>query len=274
MNGRPAWPKSASRKTFEGLSMDTQEKYQMREFRIPETSIGQKKRIIIVTSVLFIFFLVAFALYASDFRIQKALVGLGITVLVLGTISVIEIAILNRIIRKPKILVDEDKLIRQCGKKQQILLWTDIARIKTIVNKNGVVNQIRIYPKKSKMVMYLCRFQEMEDLANLIRERTSDTGVVHLEKHWKLDWDNPFIGTPAAIVPTMAIMFIIASMGSKAMEIFAIVVALILGLWLLMYRPMTKSNASSKWVELFFVILLFGVVIYILIYFLLFGKMP
>jgi len=254
--------------------MDTQEKYQTREFRIPETSIGQKKRIIIVTSVLFIFFLVAFALYASDFRIQKALVGLGITVLVLGTISVIEIAILNRIIRKPKVLVDEDKLIRQCGKKQQTLLWTDIARIKTIVNKNGVVNQIRIYPKKPKMVMYLCRFQEMEDLANLIRERTSDMGVVHLEKHWKLDWDNPFIGAPAAIVPTMAIMFIIASMGSKAMEIFAIVVALILGLWLLMYRPMTKSNASSKWVELFFVILLFGVVIYILIYFLLFGKMP
>ena len=274
MNGRPAWPKSASRKTFEGLSMDTQEKYQMREFRIPETSIGQKKRIIIVTSVLFIFFLVAFALYASDFRIQKALVGLGITVLVLGTISVIEIAILNRIIRKPKILVDEDKLIRQCGKKQQFLLWTDIAKIKTIENKAGVVNQIRIYPKKPKKAMYLCRFQEMEDLTNLIKERTSDKGVVHLEKRWKLDWDNPFIGAPMALVPTMVIIFIVASMGSKAGDIFAIVIALILGLWLLMFRPMTKHNPSSKWVELFFGITLLGVIIYVLIYFLLFGKMP
>jgi hypothetical protein len=273
-NGKPAWPQSESPETFSGLSMDTHEKYQTREFEILGIFTGKKRRIILVSSVLLIFFLVAFALYASDFRIQKALVGLGITVLVLGTISVIEIPLLNLIMRKPKVLVDEDKLIRQCGKKQQILLWTDIARITIIENKNGIVNQIRIYPKKPKMAMHLHGYQEMEDLASLIKERTSDKGVVHLEKRWKLDWDNPFIGAPVALVPTMVIMFIVASMGDKAMDIFAVSMAFIVSLWILIFRPFTKLNASGKWVDLFFGIVPLGIGIYALIYYLLFGKMP
>jgi hypothetical protein len=254
--------------------MDTHEKYQTREFGFSESSIGQKKRIILVSSVLLIFFLVAFALYASGFRIENALVGLGYTLLIAGLIAAIEIPLLNLIMRKPKVLVDKDKLIRQCGKKQQILSWTDIAGIKTIKNKNGVVNQIRIYPKKPKMTMHLARYQDMENLANLIRERTSDKSVAHLEKRWKLDWDNPFIGAPVAIVPTMVIMFIVASMGSKAMDIFAVSIAFIISLGLLIFRPLTKHNASGKWVELFFVIVLLGICIYAIIYYLLFGKMP
>ena len=97
---------------------------------------------------------------------------------------------------------------------------------------------------------------------------------MNLEKRWKLDWDNPFIGAPVAIVPTMVIMLIVASMGSKAGDVFAIVAAFILSLWLLIFQPMTKHNASIKWVELFLGIVLLGVGIYAIIYYLLFGKMP
>ena len=253
--------------------MESHGTYQMIEFEISESSIGQKKRIILITSVFLIFFLVLFALYVSNFKIHKALVGLGITILVLGIGSVIEIAILNRIIRKPKVLVDEEKLIKQCGKKQQTILWTDIIRIKTIKNIKGIVNQIRIYPQKPKKAMYLHGFQQMEDLANLIKERTSDS-VVHQEKCWNLDWDNPFIGAPVAIVPTMVIMFIVASMGSKAGDILAVSMCFIVGLGILKFRPITKHNASIKWVELFFGIALLGLGIYALIYYFLFGKMP
>ena len=123
------------------------------------------------------------------------------------------------------------------------------------------------------MAMYLHGFREMENLANLIRERTSDS-VLHQEKRWKLDWHNPFVGLLLGGVPTMVIMFIVVSMGSKAVDIFAIVCALLVGLWILMFRPLTKLNASSKWVELVFGIVLLGIGIYAIVYFLLFGKFP
>jgi len=243
----------------------------MREFGFSEISIRQGSRMILVFILFLIFFLLAFALYFSNFRIEKALVAVGITILILGTIMAIETPLINRRLRKLKVFIYEDKLIRQCGKKQQILLWMDIARIKTVENKNGVVAQIKIYPKKLKMAMYLHGFQEMEDLANLIIERMPNS-VLHQEKRWKLDWQRPFINMLVAGLPAMVIMFIIASMGSKAMDIFAIVVALLGGLCLLIIRPLTKLNVFSKWVELILGIVLLVLGIYALINFLLSGK--
>ncbi|OHB84324.1 MAG: hypothetical protein A2Z38_08440 [Planctomycetes bacterium RBG_19FT_COMBO_48_8] len=253
--------------------MDSHGKYEMREFGYSETFIREGNRGILIFGLFLVPFLVIFALYVSNFRIEKALIPLGFTLLIFGIIIAIEIPLINRRLRKLRILIDEDKLVKQCGKKQQIFLWKDIARIKTVENKNGVVAQIKIYPKKPKMAMYLHGFREMENLANLIKERTSDS-VVHLEKRWKLDWHNPFVGLLLGGVPTVVIMFIVASMGSKAGDIFAIVCALLVGLWILMFRPLTKLNASSKWVELVFGIVLLGIGIYALIYFLFVGKFP
>jgi hypothetical protein len=245
----------------------------MREFEISETFIRKGNRSILVFFCFLVFFLLAFALYFTNFRIQKALSSLGIFVLIFGPISVIEIAILNRIFRKPKVLVDEDKLIRQCGKNQQILQWTDITRIKTVEKKNGIVVLIIIYPQKPKMAMHLSGFEEMEDLANLIKERTSDS-IVYQEKRWKLDWQNPFIIVTTALVPTTVLMFVITSMGNKAVDVFAVSMAFIVSFGLLIFRPFTKYNPSGKWVELFFAILLIGIGIYALIYYFLYGKMP
>jgi hypothetical protein len=228
---------------------------------------------ILVFTIFLIFFAVAFALYVSNFRIEKAMVAAGIAILIFGIIMTIEIPLINRRLRKLKVFIYEDKLIRQCGKNQQILLWTDIARIKTVENKNGVVTQIKIYPKKPKMVMYLHGFQEMEDLANLIIERMPDS-VMRQEKRWKLDWQNPYIGVLVGGLPTMVIMFIIVSMGSKAMDIFAIVFALLVGSGCLIFRPLTKVNACNKWVESILGFILLSLGFYALIYFLLFGKIP
>ena len=253
--------------------MDSHGKYEMKEFGYSETFIREGNRGILFFGLFLVPFLAIFALYLSNFRIEKALIPLGFTLLIFGIITAIEIPLINRRLRKLRILIDEDKLVKQCGKKQQIFLWKDIARIKTVENKNGVVAQIKIYPKKPKMAMYLHGFREMENLANLIRERTSDS-VVHMEKRWKLDWQNPFIGLLVGGVPTMVIMFIVVSMGSKAGDIFAVAMAFIVSLGILIFRPMTKLNSSSKWVELVFGIVLLGIGIYAIIYFLLFGKMP
>jgi hypothetical protein len=71
-------------------------------------------------------------------------------------------------------------------------LWKDIAKIKTIENKNGGVAQIKIYPKEQKMAMYLHDFREMETIDHLVKEKTLDNAL-HYVKYSKLDWKNPFV---------------------------------------------------------------------------------
>ena len=122
--------------------MDSHEKYQMKEFGFPETSIRKANRALLIFWLSMVPFLAIFALYVTNFRIEKALIPLGFTLLISGLIIAIEIPLFNRIMRKPKVFIDEDKLIKQCGKKQQIFLWTDIARIQTVENKNGVVETV------------------------------------------------------------------------------------------------------------------------------------
>jgi hypothetical protein len=50
-------------------------------------------------------------------------------------------------------------------------------------------------------------------------------------------------------VPTVAAMFVLASIGSKAPGIFVILAVLALGLFLLVFRPLTKCDLGFKWIE-------------------------
>ena len=93
--------------------MDSHGKYEMREFGYSETFIREGNRGILFFGLFLVPFLVIFALYVSNFRIEKALIPLGFTLLIFGIIIAIEIPLSNRRLRKLRILIDEDKLVRQ-----------------------------------------------------------------------------------------------------------------------------------------------------------------
>jgi len=245
----------------------------MREFGYSETVIKQLNRIFLILFCLMAVFLVIFALYFSNLRIEKTLIVTGRTLLLLGIIFLVEPLLINRRLRKLKVLIYEDKLVRQCGKKQQIFMWDDITRIKVIEKKNGNVTVIKLSLKNPKRTRYLSGFREMEDMANLLKERTSNRGLLQ-EKHLKINWLNPIVGFLIGGVPVMIVMFIITLMGSKARDIFAISFAFAVGLLLLIFKPLTKFDLFNKWFELAFgaVIIIFG--LYGLIEFLLSGKLP
>ena len=245
----------------------------MREFDFSEKIIREERRRLLVIFCFLALFIVIFALYISNFRIEEALIAVGITLLVVGIIFSVEIPLINRRLRKLKVLIYEDKLVKQCGKKQKVLLWDDIARMKVIEKKNGNVAIIRLYPKKSGVTMHLYGFREIEELAELIKERT--LGKVMLqEKCWKINWLNPFVCMPMVGVPTMIVMFIIASMGSKAVDIFAILTTLSIGLLVLIFEPLTKFDICNKWVELTLGVILLILGFFALISFLLLGYVP
>ena len=248
----------------------------MREFSCAETFIKQTNRLFLIFFCVIAVCLVIFALYFSNFRIERALIAAGKTLLFAGIIFFIEILLINRRLRKLKVLIYEDKLVRQCGKKQNVLIWNDITGIKMFEKKNGDVAVIRLFLKNPKRTIYLSGFREMEDMANHIKERISNNVPLE-EKRWKLDWQSPskiaLIMVPVMIV-TMIVMAVICSMGSKVIDIFAISFAFAVGLILLIFRPLAKCDIFNKWIDLAFGAVLIIAGLYGLIEFLSSGKLP
>jgi hypothetical protein len=112
----------------------------------------------------------------------------------------------------------------------------------------------------------------MEKIAYLIKEKISDNVLVQT-KRYRLDWENPIVAI-ITCVATMVVMGFIASKGSKAMDIFAILFALCVGSWLLIYRPLTKADLRSKWFEIISAVFFIIMGIYGFIVFLFTGKLP
>ena len=221
----------------------------MREFDFSQAAIREGTLRVLALFLYMIPFCGAFALYISDFNVEIALKAMGVYTLVTGVILGIETPLLNWTQRRLKVLVYEDRLVKQCGRKEQIILWKDITRIKTVQNKKGGLAHITLYRKRPRMAVWLHGFTEMEDLANVIKESTPE-GVLLQERRWKLDRQKPFATAPIVLVPTMAVMLVVVSIGSKAMDVFGISSAFLVGSGVLIFRPLTKSNVSLKWIEL------------------------
>ena len=252
--------------------MSTQGERQIREFDFSEARIRETRLIFLVLFLCMIPFGLVSTMFLPDFEIEKSLRAMGFTYLWAGIIITIETFFINRRFRKLKVSIYEDRLVKQSGKKKQILSWDDIERIKIVERKKGHIAQIKLYPQDIKKTIYLSGFEEMEDLAGLIKEKTPGR-VLLQEKRWRLDWMNPVVIVPIGWVPTMVLLCIIASLGSKAIDIFAIFCTLSVGLGLLIFRPLTKFDAWNKWIEILVSAILLILGVYMLICFIQTGRL-
>ena len=243
----------------------------MEQFNFSESRIQKTNRIMLIIFPFFILCAAGFALFISDYKVSKALITLVVPFLIMTAILAIEIPLINRSLRKMKVLIYEDEIIKQCGKYQQTVLWDEILKIKLTETPEGSLVRIQLFRKNEKAI-YLSGFNEMEKIAHLIKEKISDNVLVQT-KRYRLDPDNPIVPI-ITCVATMVIMGIIASKGAKAMDIFAMLFALCAGFLLLIYRPITKADLSMKWLEIIFAVLLIIIGIYGFIVFLFAGKLP
>jgi hypothetical protein len=165
-----------------------------------------------------------------------------------------------------KVLIDEDKLVKRCGKKQESILWGDIVKVRLREDVNGTLLNIKVYGKR-KTNIFLWNFSEMEEIARLIKEKVSE-GVLLQQKRHSLDWEHPVYPIAIAGV-TMMFMCLIFSMGIDVQTIFAICFSFAVGLLLLMSSFFKKTNLSFKWLDLIFggvmiAVAIFGLIMYLL----------
>jgi len=242
----------------------------MEQFNFSESRIRKTNRNILIVFPFVILCAAGFALSNADYKV-KILIPLSVIFLIMTAIIGIEILLMNRSSRKMKVLIYEDKIIKQCGKHHQIVLWDEIIKIKLNENPEGSIVWIRLYRKNGR-VIYLNGFDEMEKIAKLIKGKISDNVLVQA-KRYRLDWENPIVAI-ITVIATMVIIGFITSRGAKAMDIFAILSALCVGFLLLIYRPITKADLSMKWFEIIGALYLIIMGIYGLIVFLSTGKLP
>jgi len=242
----------------------------MNEFEFSESHIKKTTRIF-----LFIVFptlmlcLVGFASFISGFNIGKTIMSMAIASLMMGIIFAIEFPLINRRLRKMKVAIFDDRLVRRSGKKKQDVLWSDITKVKLVEDpKNGLI-RITLH-QKNKRSIWLFGFNEMEKIASLIKDKIADDVLVRT-KHNRFSRENPVPIVIVAIGTTIG-MCIIASGGDKAMDIFAILAALCCGGGILIFRPFTRSSIGFRWPELILGTLSLGLGVYALVEFILTGK--
>ena len=98
--------------------MEPQGKYQTREFGFSEASLRERRRTLLVAFLFFTFSAVIFSLFVFDLNVKAALVAAGICLLNVAVIMAIEIPLINWRLRRLKVFIDEDKIVKQCGKRQ------------------------------------------------------------------------------------------------------------------------------------------------------------
>jgi hypothetical protein len=234
------------------------------QFDFSENTIKKTNRdMLFVFLPVLIVCLFGFALFISGFKIKEALLCSCAALLITLVIGAIEIPLIQLRQRKIKAFIHNDKIVKQCGKRENSISWDNIARIKINENSKGEIIRVQIRGK-DKTVLSFYGLNEIERLASMLRERISDDILVNTKRS---RLDQPIIGLISAI-STMIFMAIIASFGEKAINIFAILVAFGTSFFLLLYRPLSKSDIGLKWIEITVSLTMFLLGIYGLISFL------
>jgi hypothetical protein len=239
------------------------------QFDFSEDTIRKINRNTLFSLPVLLVFLIGFTLIITGFKVKEALWVWFITSLFISVTTAVEIPLINRKHRKIRVLIDNDKLVKQCGRNENHLLWDNISRVKIRENNRGEILSI-IIKAKDKMSLWLFGLNEMEKLAGLIKERMPADASLNTKRN-RLDMR--VTGIISAVI-TVTLMTLIALLGNKAMDIFALFAAFGTSGFLLSYRPLSKMDADLKWIEIGCALFLILLGICGLISFLQTGRLP
>ena len=90
----------------------------MMEFKFSEAHIKKRTKIIFIGLFCCVFAALGFIFYLTNFDVKKSIYIAGIVILWNAVIFIIEVPLIFRSMRKMKVLVLDDKIIKRCGRKE------------------------------------------------------------------------------------------------------------------------------------------------------------
>lgn len=238
----------------------------MREFNFSENFIKKSKKNLLIVFLLAIVCMTGFALFITGFQLNEVFPSIIFAFLIMAVIFAIQAPLNFCSLRRIKILIHEDKIVKQCGKSQQYALWKDIVKMRRKEDTKGNLVHICLHDKYKKVIV-LFGIDKMEEVDRLINENISDNVLVQTKRH-RLNYEHPVL-MALIMVTTLVVMAFFESKGDKVFNIFTSFIALSVGSWLLIFRPATKANLRFKWEEIILGLLLaalgaYGLVIILL----------
>jgi hypothetical protein len=220
----------------------------MCEFGFSEEGIKKRQRVLLIVFLTCLPCAFLVVLLATNAKIGILIIAFTFTTILSLIILVVQTSTMNRSMRVMKVRVDDDKIIKQFDKGEQILLFADIVSVKLVKNSQGIYINI-ILSGKNKKTVHLSGFDRMQEIVELIREKIS--GDVNITtKQNKIDYDNPACYILSILV-TSLIIALVKQGGQQLEDIFDAMIFLVLGSFVLIYKPLSKTNLRFKRSEKF-----------------------
>jgi len=235
-------------------------------FKTTEETINERKQTLVITMLMMVvitpIFYYVLAKKYNVFHIQTLIISFAVVI----SVVLIEILILSKImfnqIRKMKLIITDNSIKRVNSNLVEEFWYQDIVKINIRRNRKDAVLYIKI-KLKNKSVM-LAGYENMNQIASCLEERMKDNSWV-IEKQTTLNWNNPFLLILLMITITLLILGMIM-INISIYKVFGIVMPIVIGLYMLIYRPITRNlGLKFRRFEVILSALTFVGVIFILI---------
>ena len=183
---------------------------------------------------------------SSRFAARVTTILIPLVALVAGA----EALILYFLWRRQKVLIADECLLHDNGKKKRAIPWHEIVEVRQLRRPNGRVRVLSIRTSTGA-ALDIHDYKDMEGIAALIAEKAPASAEV-IVKGELLDWASA--GTTAAmvLVGTAVLLMGLSALGRWTLDFWIVLCFLGGAIALLILRPMKRSNARLARFEVAF----------------------
>jgi hypothetical protein len=218
----------------------------MEEFGISERYMKRRNRTLLTAVICSLFAVGILLLMISGGDTERAFFAWIVTVVIFVIIAGIEIPILNLQVRRLKLFIDDEGLIKKRGEKDQIFLWEYITKIIRKERPNGDILFIDLYQGESNPTR-LEGFEDMEYIDEVIQDNVNERIEISTKK-MLVNWNKPHF----VALTTFAVIILVGFVslgGEVVLNAFFLMFFFGMGIWLIIKNPIAKLMVSPKWID-------------------------
>ncbi len=224
---------------------------QTQTYTISERFIASRVRLLFVVCLtgfpMSYFVFVLFGNRSFDFeQLGSILLNSAPIFIPIALILILMVRHINRNLRRIKLHVGPDGLVREAGARQQEVRWDSIKKVVVRNLPSGAPRFVHIFPASGRPISIL-PLEQMAGFVEQVEEGVS-TSTQFVVKRQKLDWEYPPL--VVALMPLIAgVLLAFRSLGSGIHQISGPLISCTMGIWFLAYGPISRVNPNLRKLE-------------------------
>ena len=213
-----------------------------RVFQFSEKEIERGKKRMLLMGLLLMPIAIAFAIIEGDDPGVPIRIGLFVfTLVTFGAILFVASVLVSQMMRELEIRVTNEAVGRKGGKFIETINDRDLTRIDVQEIKMGKIIGIRLYSPSRQMP--IAGFNNMNLLFDEITQHIPEEVEIR-RKQTSIDWTHPLVSLLIAIpvmAATLGLFAYVEGLGENIYDFFSALFYLAFGVFVLIYRPISKS---------------------------------